>query len=471
MCYNEHLALKLMMNRYLIPLFSIYQNFLNKGHERSVKAKKNIISSVFIRGASIGISLLLVPLTINYVNPERYGIWLTISSIVTWFSFFDVGLTQGLRNKFAEAKAGGDDESAQIYVSTAYAALGIIFIVLWGIFLLVNQFLDWSNLLNVSSEFSNEISVLVIIVFTYFCLQFVLRIITTIITADQEPSKAALIDLIGQVVALVIIAILVLTTQGSLINLGLALCIAPILALVGANVFFFSGKYKTYKPSFAKVKFSHAKSLFNLGSIFFIIQIASIVQFESANIIISRNFGPVHVTDYNIVYKYFGVLNMAFMIFISPFWSASTEAFLKGDIKWIRNSIKKYNLLNILFIIAGLIMLLLSNTVYTLWLGKGTVDISFELSLWGFIYFCTMIFGSKYVSFLNGISALRIQFWTSIFSPFLFIALVFLFLNYFKMGVYALFMAAVLANINGFILAPLQYYMIIVKNKKGLWLK
>src|SRR5690606_12269370 len=185
---------------------------------------------------------------------------------------------------------------------------GIIFIVLWGIFLLVNQFLDWSNLLNVSSEFSNEISVLVIIVFTYFCLQFVLRIITTIITADQEPSKAALIDLIGQVVALVIIAILVLTTQGSLINLGLALCIAPILALVGANVFFFSGKYKTYKPSFAKVKFSHAKSLFNLGSIFFIIQIASIVQFESANIIISRNFGPVHVTDYNIVYKYFGVL-------------------------------------------------------------------------------------------------------------------------------------------------------------------
>ena len=460
-----------MMNRYFIPLFSFYQNFLNKGHERSIKAKKNIITSVFIKGGSIGISLLLVPLTINYVNPERYGIWLTISSIVAMFSFFDIGLTQGLRNKFAGALAKGDDESAQVYVSTTYAVLGIIFTTVWLIFLLINPFLNWSNLLNVSAEFSNEISLLVVIVFTYFCLQFVLRVITTIITADQEPAKASLIDLIGQVVALLIIVILVSTTQGSLIYLGMALCLAPIIALAGANIFFFSGRYKSYRPSFAKVKFSHAKSLFNLGGIFFIIQIAGIVQFESANIIISRNFGPVHVTDYNIVYKYFGVLNMAFMIFISPFWSASTEAFLNGDIKWIRNSIKKYNLLNILFILAGIIMLLFSKTIYSLWLGEGTVNISFELSLWGFLYFCTLMFGSKYVSFLNGISALRLQFYSSVISPFLFIGLVLLFLNYFKMGVYSLFMASVLANINGFILAPMQYYMIIVKNKKGLWLK
>jgi O-antigen/teichoic acid export membrane protein len=459
------------MKRYFIPLFSFYQNFLNKGHVRSVKAKKNIFTSLFIKGVSIGISLLLVPLTINYVNPERYGIWLTIISIVTWFSFFDIGLTQGLRNKFAGAIAKGDDESAQVYVSTTYAVLGIIFTAVWLIFLLINPFLDWSNLLNVSAEFSNEISLLVVIVFTYFCLQFVLRVITTIITADQEPAKASLIDLIGQVVALLIIVILVSTTQGSLIYLGIALCLAPIIALTGANIFFFSGSYKSYRPSFAKVKFSHAKSLFNLGGIFFIIQIASLVQYELANIIISRYFGPVHVTDYNIVFKYFGVLNMGFMIFISPFWSASTEAFLNGDIKWIRNSMKKYNLLNILFTLAGIIMLLFSKTIYTLWLGEGTVDISFELSLWGFLYFCTLMFESKYVSFLNGISALRLQFLTSLISPFMFIGLVFIFINYYHMGVYSLFIASIIANINGLFFAPLQYYMIVVKKKRGIWIK
>jgi len=460
-----------MMNRNYIPLFVFFKKYLNKGQERSIKAKKNIVNSLLIKGGSIVVSLLLVPLTINYVNADRYGIWLTISSIVAWFSFFDIGLTQGLRNKFAEAKASGDDDSAQVYVSTTYAVLGIIFTAIWLIFLFINPLLNWSSLLNVSPDFSDEIAYLAVIVFTYFCLQFVLRIITTIITANQEPAKASLIDFIGQGLALLVIGTLVMTTEGSLVYLGWGLCVAPIFALLLANIFFFTGKYKNYRPAFAKVKFSHAKSLFNLGGIFFVIQIASVVQFESANIIISRNFGPGDVTSYNIVYKYFGVLNMVFMIFITPFWSASTEAYLKGDISWIRNSIKKYNLLNIVFVMAGAVMLEFSEFVYTLWLGKGTVDINFQLSLWGFIYFSILMFESKYVFFLNAISALKIQFWSSLLSPFLFIALVILFIHYFNMGVYSLFLATIIANFNGFIVAPLQYYMIVVKNKRGIWIK
>jgi len=461
-----------MMNKYIIvPFVSFVQSFIGSGHERSVKAKRNIVSSMLIKGSSIIISLLLVPLTINYVNADRYGIWLTLSSIVAWFSFFDVGLSQGLRNKFAIAKANGNDESAQVFVSTAYAILTIVFISIWIVFLFVNPFLDWSDMLNLSNTYQSELSVLVLIVFTYFCFQFIFKIITTIMTADQEPAKASLIDLVAQILSLIIIALLVMTTSGSLINLGLALCISPLVTLIAANLFLFRTKYRPYRPTLSKVKFSHAKSLFNLGMMFFVIQIAFMVQFETANIIIARNFGPAQVTSYNIVYKYFSILTMGFVIFLSPFWSASTDAYAKGDIKWIKNSMKKYNLLNIAFVVIGIIMLLFSNKIYDLWLGKGTVHISFPLSFWGFIYVSTVIFGAKYVNFLNGISALRIQFWASIFSPVLYIGLVFLFLNYFKMGVYSLFIASVVANINGFIIAPLQYYMIIDKNKKGIWLK
>ncbi|WP_026839419.1 lipopolysaccharide biosynthesis protein [Gillisia sp. JM1] len=459
------------MNRYFTPLLAFFRKHINNGQERSIKAKKNIATSILIKGGSIGISLLLVPLTINYVNADRYGIWLTISSIVAWFSFFDIGLTQGLRNKFAEAKANGDDDSAQVFVSTAYAILGIVFLSVWGVFLLVNPFLDWSDMLNLSVVYKSELSTLVLIVFTYFCFQFVFKIITTIITADQEPAKASLIDLISQIFSLIIIGLLVMTTSGSLINLGLALCIAPLLTLFIANIYFFRTKYKPYTPTLSKVRFSHAKSLFNLGVVFFVIQVAAIIQFETANIIIARNFGPSQVTSFNIVYKYFNVLTMGFIIFLSPFWSASTEAYLKNDIQWIKNSMRKYNLLNIAFIFIGVVMLIFSNKIYDFWLGTGTVDISFALSFWGFIYVSTFIFGAKYVNFLNGISALRIQFWASIFSPFLFIALVLIFIKYYKMGVYSLFLASIIANFNGFIIAPLQYYMIIVKSKKGLWIK
>ena len=455
----------------IISSFPFLNNLLTKGHHRSIKAKKNIVASIFIRGLSIAISLVVVPITINYINPSRYGIWLTLSSIVGWFSFFDIGLSQGLRNKFAEAKAKGEDSLAQVYVSTTYAILAIIFFIIWAIFLIVNHFLDWSHILKISETMRAEVSTLAVIVFTYFCIQFVLRIITTLILADQQPAKSSLIDVLGQILSLAFIVILVKTTQGSLVKLGMVLCASPLLVLAGANIFLFKGVYKKYRPSVSKVKFSYAKGLFNLGLIFFIIQVAGIIQFQTANIIIARNFSTSDVTSYNIVYKYFGILNMVFVIFVTPFWSATTEAYLKNDILWIKNSIKKYNYLNILLALIGMLMLFFSDKVYILWLGKGKVDISFFLSLWGFVYFNVIMFGSKYVYFLNGISALRIQFWACVISPFLYVGIAIFLIKYYHMGVYALFIASIVGNFNAIIIAPLQYYMVIIKNKKGIWVK
>lgn len=459
-----------MKEKILMP-FAYIINLVNKGHDRSVKAKKNIIASVFIRGTSMAVSFLLVPLTINYVNVSQYGIWLTLSSIVGWFSFFDIGFTKGLRNKFAEAKASGNDTLAQIYVSTTYAILTIIFSITWLIFLVVNHFLKWNHILNVSEKMESEISVVALIVFTYFCLQFILRIITTIITADQQPAKASLIDVLGQVLSLIIVFILVKTTQGSLISLGWALCASPILVLLGANIFFFKGAYKNYRPLVSKIKFSEIKGLFNLGIIFFIIQIAGIVQYQTANVIIAHNFGTSDVTSYNIVYKYFGMLSMAYVIFLTPFWSASTEAYIKKDIQWIKNAIKKYMRLNLLLIGVGILMLIFSAQFYSLWLGKGKVKIDFSLSFWGFLFFCMQMYEGKYIFFLNGISALRIQFWACIISPFLYIASALILIKYYHFGVYALFVASIIANINGIVLAPIQYYQIIYKNRKGIWVK
>ena len=109
--------------------------------------------------------------------------------------------------------------------------------------------------LNVSENMQSEISILAVIVFTYFCLQFVLRIITTLLTADQQPAKSSVIDIFGQIFSLVLISILVITTKGSLVKLGVALCISPLLVLIGANLFFFKGVFKKYGQVFQKLNF------------------------------------------------------------------------------------------------------------------------------------------------------------------------------------------------------------------------
>lgn len=271
--------------------------FITNGHERSVRAKKNIVSSVIIKGISLAISFVSLPITLNYVDTSTYGVWLTLSSVIAWFSFFDIGLTQGFRNKFAEARAKGDDNLARIYVSTTYALLAIIFIGVWIVFLVVNNFLDWSTILNVDSSLRPEVTNLAFIVFTYFCFSFIFKIITTILLADQQPASSSLIDLIGQSIALLLIIILTRTTEGSLVKLGIALCTSPLLALIIANIVLFNGKFKKYRPSISGVQFGHARHLFNLGVVFFVIQLAAIIQYQTANIIIARNFGTADVTD------------------------------------------------------------------------------------------------------------------------------------------------------------------------------
>lgn len=324
----------------ILNIFAFSKNFINKGQDRSVKAKKNIIASFFIKGTGIIISILMVPIAINYVSVSQYGIWLTLSSIIVWFSFFDIGLTQGLRNKFAAAVAKGDHKLAQIYVSTTYAILGIICTIVWLVFVFVNQYLNWPEILNSPDAMGPELTILALMVFTYFSLQFVLRIITTILIANQQPAISLLLTVLGQLLSLICVLILVKTTQGSLLKLGAVYCFAPLTILLLGSIYFFRGNYRKYRPSFSKVKFSYAKGLFNLGIVFFIIQIAGIVQYQTANFIIAQNFSTSDVTSYNIVFKYFGMLQMLFSIFLAPFWSASTEAYLKNDIAWIKKASK-----------------------------------------------------------------------------------------------------------------------------------
>jgi O-antigen/teichoic acid export membrane protein len=446
-------------------------NLFNQGHERSIKAKKNILASFIIKGSSILLGLLIVPLTINYVNASRYGIWLTLSSVVAWFSFFDIGLTQGLRNKFAEAKAKNLDEEAQVYVSTTYAILAIIFFIVWLMFFLINPFINWCKILNVPENLKGEMSLLAMMVFTYFCISFVIKIVTTILTADQQPAKSEFIDLSGQTLSLILVYILVKTTEGSLIKLGLVLCLSPILILLSANLILFNGRYQKYRPKFSKVRFSYAKELFNLGVIFFVIQVAGVIQFQTANIIIAHYFGTSDVTSYNIVYKYFGVLNMVSITVLWPFWSASTEAYFRNEIGWIKNAIKRYTQLNIILLIVGIFMLIFSAKIYHLWLGNVDVIITPALSVWGFVYFILMIFGAKYVIFLNSINALHIQFLACIISPFLYFAIAMFLIKEIHLGVQSLFIASLIANFNAFLLAPLQYKQIIFKSRKGIWIK
>lgn len=437
----------------------LYHKYFASGSERTVKVKKNVALLTLYKGLSIAISLLLVPMTLNYVDSGTYGIWLTLSSIVGWISFFDIGLNHGLKNRLTEALAQDNQELGRTYVSTTYAMLTLIFVPLIFVIVLVAPYINWASLLNIDTVENSGLVAAICIIVTYFCLNFILSTINIVIFAHQSPSEASLRSLIQQVFSLVVIYVLTVTTQGSLVNLCIGLCISPLVVVALFNITLFRGKYYSIRPSIKYVDFHKLPDLLKLGVKFFVIQVAGIIQFQMVNFLIIRYYGAEDVTNYNIAFKYFNVLYMVWGILITPVWAAVTDAAARQEYTWIRNMQNKYLKTLGLMFLTGIVMLAASSFVYDIWVGD-KVNITFMLSFWVLVYNLVLMYGSIYVHILNGLGELNIQTIACCISPLVFLGVTWLLIES-GVGVYAILIGSVIANFNGFILAPLQCHTIL----------
>src|SRR5690606_23629036 len=108
-------------------------------------------------------------------------------------------------------------------------------------------------------------------------------------------------------------------------------------------------------------------------------------------------------------FKYLNILFVFFSAFLNPLWSASTEAYAKGEIDWIKKSIDKLNKLWLILIAGGIIMILISPIVYKFWLNNSILPDSTLLGLL-LLYFIFLSRSTLYRSFMNGVGKISLQF-------------------------------------------------------------
>ena len=333
-------------------------------------------------------------------------------------------------------------------------------------FLIINPFLDWSLILNTSTSMKAELSVLALIVFAFFSIQFVLKLITTIVTANQQPARASLFNLIGSVFSLILIFILTKTTSGNLIYLGWVLGAAPVVVLIVSSLWFYNHEYKKFAPSFAYVRFKFARNLMSIGVQFFIIQIAAVIIYQTTNMIITQLYGPSEVTPYNIAFRYFGVIPMIFSIVMSPFWSAFTEAWVLKDMAWIKSTVNKLRIIWIITVGICLIMLLLSNVLYKAWVGNDII-VPNSVSICVAFYVIVNAWNAIYSQFLNGIGRIRLQLYVAVIGSAINIPLALTLGK--NLGVYGIVLSSIIICLMPGIYGPIQYHKIISGKARGIW--
>lgn len=414
------------------------------------------------------VGFVIVPITIHYLSASKYGVWITLTSLISWFSFFDIGLGNGLRNKFAISIARGNILGAKQYVSSAYFLISIIAIGVTILFLFFQNWINWNSILNIapSEILPEELFLLALITVISFNGNLVLNLIVVILTADQKPSIAAFLDLIGKSLSLFFIYVLTSYSSGSLVLFGVIYSFLTPTVLLCASIFFFRGKYAPIKPEYKYVKKEIGKELASLGWQFFVLQIAVILLYQTNNIIFGQLFGPTQVTAYNIVFKYFSILMMGFGIIMTPLWSVFTEAWTKYDLNWIKSAMKRMLQLWFVFFIVALIMLAFSERVYSLWVGEQK-GVTFILSLLIGLWVMLNIWNGIFSQFLNGVGKIRLQMIVGIFVAILNVPLaITLGKEYGSEGV---ILSNVILSAAQVCIFPIQYYKLINGKASGFW--
>lgn len=390
----------------LIGLQKIKHFWFNP-NERTRKINRNVVYSAVIRGVGILISLALVPMTLGYLNAYEYGIWITLNSILTWINFFDIGLGNGLRNKLTEAIAHKDFRLGQIYVSSTFFLMTIIALIMCGMAMIANMFINWNSVLNVDSSVNN-LSLVVGVTLISICINFVVRTIGTVYLSFQQTWINGALGCLGSFLSLIWILILKYTTAPSLLLVAFAYSFSPVIVYLAAYPITFYKNYPQIRPKISAIKSKYFKDLGGLGVKFFFLQIACLVIFSTSNFIVSKLFTPAEVTPYNICFKYFNLIAMAFAIITAPFWSAITDAYAIRDIRWIKLNMRKMGQICLLLSILSLLMILVSKPIFAWWVGA-EVAIPYSLSLSIAVYTAVHLWVTLFCCYSNGTGKLRGQ--------------------------------------------------------------
>ena len=444
------------------------KNIFIGGSERTAIVKKNILGSLAIKVVSIVTSLLLVPMTLGYVSAEIYGVWLTISSILHWLTYMDVGFTHGLKNRLNECLARKDYEKGKSLVSTTYAIMFAIFVPLSTILIVVSPWIDWCSILNVDPSNQEVILKTMQVLFVFMALQMIVNVFVTIVAAYQKTALSSLFAVIGQVCSLCIIGMMTLFVEPSLLNLAFAYSLMPIVIVLVASIVYFKTSMKEVAPSMKAINTVYIKDLWGLGIKFFIIQLQMIVLYQATNILISHIAGPESVTQYNISYKLLNVVVMVYTIILNPLWPAFTDAYTKEDFAWMKNIYGKMR--KLFAVLCGMVALvvLFSPFLIKLWVGD-KVTVPFLLTLSIAIYTLIHCWVSLQAIMINGTGKVTLQ------SYIIFIGLVFniplsLFLGQY-IGILGVVASMSVINLIYAIVFTTQIRRILNRTAIGIWNK
>lgn len=416
-----------------------------RSRERNRRILLSAIAAALAKIISIATTFISIPLTLHYLGDERFGLWMTISSVIAMLNFADLGIGNGLLNAIAEADGKDDRRAIQGYISSAFAILSCITVCTLLIFYMISPHVQWGAFFNVKTGLAVEEANTAVSVFV---ICFALNIPACIVQRTQLGLQMGFIANLWQIVGSIVGLLAVLLVIHY--NLGLPYLIggfagAPILISFLNGSLFFGKIRKDIRPKWRLVSKEATERIIKVGMLFFALQLAVSIAYASDNIVIAKTLGAAYVAQYSIPDKLFSIIPMVNGLLLIPLWSAYGEAISRGDAFWVKETFDKSLAIVITFaVLMVLSIFFLAGPILRLWIGGAVLPptlLLFSIGVWKIIE----AIGTTLSVLLNGANIVKSQVIAAISTAFISVLLKVTFIQ--KFGIVGIVWAMIVAYV------------------------
>ncbi len=353
---------------------------LQHARKRSARLVRGIATSVAARAATAVSPLLLIPIALNHVGDERYGVWMAISSITSMFLWADLGLGSSLLTRLSAAAALEDWRLGRGLVSTAYLLLSAVAVVGLGLTVLSYWTVPWATLLNAKP--ASDPDAIAVVCLAAFVVNIPIALVHRVLYATQRVSASNVILMLGALTSCGA-AIIAVELDASPLWLIAVVVASPVVVNGAASAALFA-RSPQLRPKL-RVSSDAAADLVHTGLRFVSIAIMTSIAMNVDNLIVARVESASAVADFAVVSRLFAAVGMLITVVNLPLWPANAEALARGDQRWVRRStIRMVVVSGLAAALCGMAVVLLSEPILTI-VGGGT-EISagrpFLIGLW-----------------------------------------------------------------------------------------
>lgn len=314
-------------------------NFKNFS-ERNLKLLLSIATSVLGKFIAIGVTLITIPVTLDYLGVELFGVWMVISSVISFMAFSDLGFGMGLQNALSRSCGEDNKDIPKVYIANAYLLIMMASFIFVFIILLMFELLPINSLFKGVKADAIDSSILVL---KYTLIAFFLCIpayvIQRVLTGIQKAYISNNIMMIAGCATLLSV-ILAVNLDLGLVGLAVLYIVTPAFVFAIYTVWFFNVN-PIYMPRVAFIKKNYMKEIASTGGWMVILQIIYTIKMNAPILLVSAVFGVIAVGEFSIAQKLTGLASTLISLALQPLWAVYGEAYYKNDKKWIITTLKK----------------------------------------------------------------------------------------------------------------------------------